>query len=303
MRRPPSPAKIPTATQGIRPRPRIGTQLHASHVPGSGRMVKMAAAYSIPSSLLVSLSLWCSVCACLPVLSYPNGYPVLPVTSKRRPDASHSWRPLRVLLYLICVTPLPLPRPAHVINLASPQGQHLSHHSPRHTPKVHLQSSTFYPTSSFRHLGLQSLPTLPPHFRIDFRFLCYAGIASPLLLLLYCRWCPPLAFGELRFALHSCAPPTFHCILAILAQLPYCTTASHPLLATLALHFPSAILATLSHATGCQTDPTSFTAACTPATCLASHAHFHRLLTFLTQALPLLRHTASALPLSALLQL
>ena len=133
MRRPPSPAKIPTATQGIRPRPRIGTQLHASHVPGSGRMVKMAAAYSIPSSLLVSLSLWCSVCACLPVLSYPNGYPVLPVTSKRRPDASHSWRPLRVLLYLICVTPLPLPRPAHVINLASPQGQHLSHHSPRFT--------------------------------------------------------------------------------------------------------------------------------------------------------------------------
>ena len=195
------------------------------------------------------------------------------------------------------------PCTCHQPSLASPQGQHLSHHSPRHTPKVHLQSSTFYPTSSFRHLGLQSLPTLPPHFRIDFRFLCYAGIASPLLLLLYCRWCPPLAFGELRFALHSCAPPTFHCILAILAQLPYCTTASHPLLATLALHFPSAILATLSHATGCQTDPTSFTAACTPATCLASHAHFHRLLTFLTQALPLLRHTASALPLSALLQL
>ena len=161
MRRPHSPAKIPTATQGIRPRPRIGTQLHASHVPGSGRMVKMAAAYSIPSSLLVSLSLWCSVCACLPVLSYPNGYPVLPVTSKRRPDASHSWRPLRVLLYLICVTPLPLPRPAHVINLASPQGQHLSHHSPRHTPKVHLQDSA--PTFPFACtlFALHTLAMLP----------------------------------------------------------------------------------------------------------------------------------------------
>ena len=278
MRRPPSPAKIPTATQGIRPRPKdrpdpapciTCTWLRPHGENGSCLLnpIKFAGVRCLCGVLCVHA---------FPYSATPTGTQSLPVTSKRRPDASHSWRPLRVLLYLICVTPLPLPRPAHVINLASPQGQHLSHHSPRHTPKVHLQSSTFYPTSSFRHLGLQSLPTLSSSFpyRFPFPLLCRHCISSSASLL------PMVSSARIR---RTAICASFLCTSHIPLHLGNSRTTA-VLYDGLRIHslqhshctFRAQSWQRFPMPPAARPDPTSFTAACTPATCLASHAHFHR---------------------------